>query len=133
MTTPTRRVSPDEMQTRIARFKDLVSTKARHAESKGIPAEVFEIMTAKTTFNVMSPGNLGGQLGWASSPARQATGRRCTSTGRRTKPSSRSTAGGKSSGATRARTRSLSIRTTLSRSRRWWRGASSTCRTRRPA
>ncbi len=51
-----------EMRTRIARFKDLVSTKARHAEGKGIPAEVLEMITAKSTFNVMSPANLGGQL-----------------------------------------------------------------------
>lgn len=52
----------DEMKRRIARFKDLVSTKARHAEGKGIPAEVLEMITAKSTFNVMSPRNLGGQL-----------------------------------------------------------------------
>lgn len=52
----------EEMRTRIARFKDLVSTKARHAEGKGIPSEVLELITAKSTFNVMSPKNLGGQL-----------------------------------------------------------------------
>lgn len=51
-----------EMKTRIARFKDLVSTKSRHAESKGIPQEVMEMITAKSTFNVMSPQDLGGQL-----------------------------------------------------------------------
>lgn len=62
MSIPTRKVDAEEMQSRIARFKDLVSTKAKHAADKGIPAEVFELMTAKTTFNVMSPGNLGGQL-----------------------------------------------------------------------
>jgi uncharacterized RmlC-like cupin family protein len=50
------------MKTRIARFKDLVSTKARHAQGKGIPAEVLEMITAKSTFNVMSPEGLGGQL-----------------------------------------------------------------------
>jgi uncharacterized RmlC-like cupin family protein len=50
------------MKTRISRFKDLVSTKARHAEDKGIPIEVFEMITAKSTFNIMSPENLGGQL-----------------------------------------------------------------------
>lgn len=62
MTIPTRRIPPAEMQQHIARFKDLVSTKAKHAQDKGIPAEVFEIMTAKTTYNVMSPADLGGQL-----------------------------------------------------------------------
>ena len=52
----------EQMKARIARFRDLVSTKARHAEGKGIPAEVLEMITAKSTFNVMSPANLGGQL-----------------------------------------------------------------------
>ena len=52
----------EQMKTRIARFRDLVSTKARHAQGKGIPAEVLEMITAKSTFNVMSPQNLGGQL-----------------------------------------------------------------------
>jgi uncharacterized RmlC-like cupin family protein len=51
-----------EMNTRIARFKDLVSTKTRHAQGKGIPTEVLEMITAKSTFNAMSPANLGGQL-----------------------------------------------------------------------
>ncbi len=51
-----------EMSTRIARFGKLVSTKARHAEGKGIPAEVLELITARSTFNAMSPRGLGGQL-----------------------------------------------------------------------
>jgi uncharacterized RmlC-like cupin family protein len=54
--------SREQMKTRIARFKDLVSTKARHAEGKGIPIEVLEMITARSTFNAMSPANLGGQL-----------------------------------------------------------------------
>jgi uncharacterized RmlC-like cupin family protein len=58
----TRCPSQEEMKRRIARFRELKSTKAKHAESKGIPMEVFEIMTAKTTYNVMSPADLGGQL-----------------------------------------------------------------------
>jgi len=62
MTAKTLTPTQEQMKTRIARFKDLVSTKARHAEGKGIPAEVLEMITAKSTFNVMSPGNLGGQL-----------------------------------------------------------------------
>ena len=52
----------EEMKSRIARFRELVPTKARHAQGKGIPAEVLEMITAKSTFNVMSPANLGGQL-----------------------------------------------------------------------
>ena len=61
---PAKTLTPtqEQMKTRIARFKDLVSTKARHADGKGIPAEVLEMITAKSTFNVMSPANLGGQL-----------------------------------------------------------------------
>ena len=62
MTIPTKKISPEVMESRIARFANLVSTKAKHAEKIGIPMEVFEIMTAKTTFNVMSPADLGGQL-----------------------------------------------------------------------
>ena len=52
----------DEMKTRTARFKSLVSTKTRILEDKGIPPAVMEMITAKTTRNVMSPGPLPGQL-----------------------------------------------------------------------
>jgi uncharacterized RmlC-like cupin family protein len=52
----------DEMKSRIARFNEVVPTKSRHAEQKGIPAEVLEMITAKTTRNIMSPGGLPGQL-----------------------------------------------------------------------
>jgi uncharacterized RmlC-like cupin family protein len=62
MPAKTKRPTQEEMKSRIARFKDLVSTKARHAEGKGIPIEVLEMITAKSTFNIMSPENLGGQL-----------------------------------------------------------------------
>jgi uncharacterized RmlC-like cupin family protein len=54
--------SQDEMRERIARFNEVVPTKARHAEALGIPAEVLEMITAKTTRNIMSPGALPGQL-----------------------------------------------------------------------
>jgi len=62
MTAKTSCPTQDEMKSRIARFKELVPTKARHAEAKGIPAEVLEMITARTTYNVMSPAGLGGQL-----------------------------------------------------------------------
>jgi uncharacterized RmlC-like cupin family protein len=58
----TKRPTQEEMKMRIARFKDLKSTKAQHGANKGIPPEVLEMITAKTTYNVMSPLNLGGQL-----------------------------------------------------------------------
>ena len=51
-----------EMKSRIARFKDVVPTKSRYAAEKGIPTEVLEMITAKTTRNIMSPGALPGQL-----------------------------------------------------------------------
>ena len=54
--------SQEEMKSRIARFKDAVPTKARHAEALGIPPEVLEMITARTTRNIMSPGPLPGQL-----------------------------------------------------------------------
>lgn len=54
--------SQEQMQARIARFKELVPTKTRHLQEKGIPAEVVEMITARTTRNVMSPGPLPGQL-----------------------------------------------------------------------
>ena len=54
--------SQEEMKSRIARFKDLKSTKAQHGANKGVPIEVMEMITAKTTYNIMSPTHLGGQL-----------------------------------------------------------------------
>ncbi len=54
--------SREEMKSRIARFADVVPVKARHAEALGIPAEVLEMITARTTRNIMSPGPLPGQL-----------------------------------------------------------------------
>ena len=50
------------MKSRIARFKDLKSTKSQHGANIGVPVEVLEMITAKTTYNIMSPGKLGGQL-----------------------------------------------------------------------
>lgn len=54
--------TPAEMKERTARFKDLVSTKSRIRDELGIPAEVMEMITAKATFNIMSPGPLPGQI-----------------------------------------------------------------------
>jgi uncharacterized RmlC-like cupin family protein len=54
--------SQQEMKSRIARFNEVTPTKARHALDKGIPVEVLEMITAKTTRNIMSPGALPGQL-----------------------------------------------------------------------
>jgi mannose-6-phosphate isomerase-like protein (cupin superfamily) len=51
-----------EMKKRIARFNDVVPVKKKHLEDKGIPPEVLEMIMAKTTRNMMSPGPLPGQL-----------------------------------------------------------------------
>jgi uncharacterized RmlC-like cupin family protein len=52
----------EEMKTRIARFKELIPVKNKHLEEKGLPPDVLEMIMAKTTRNVMSPGALPGQL-----------------------------------------------------------------------
>jgi mannose-6-phosphate isomerase-like protein (cupin superfamily) len=52
----------EEMKKRIARFGDVVPVKKQHLEEKGIPPEVLEMIMAKTTRNIMSPGPLPGQL-----------------------------------------------------------------------
>jgi uncharacterized RmlC-like cupin family protein len=54
--------SQEEMKSRIARFNEVVPVKKHHLEQKGIPAEVIEMIQAKTTRNIMSPGPLPGQL-----------------------------------------------------------------------
>jgi uncharacterized RmlC-like cupin family protein len=52
----------EEMKKRIARFNELVPVKNKHLEEKGLPPDVLEMIMAKTTRNVMSPGPLPGQL-----------------------------------------------------------------------
>ena len=52
----------EEMKPRIARFKEVASVKKLHLEEKGIPPDVLEMIMAKTTRNMMSPGPLPGQL-----------------------------------------------------------------------
>ncbi|HWL29808.1 MAG TPA: cupin domain-containing protein [Burkholderiaceae bacterium] len=52
----------DEMKKRTARFNELVSTKKRILDEIGIPPDVMEMITAKVTRNIMSPGPLPGQL-----------------------------------------------------------------------
>lgn len=51
-----------EMKKHIARFNDVVPVKKKHLEDKGIPPDVLEMIMAKTTRNMMSPGPLPGQL-----------------------------------------------------------------------
>ena len=53
MTTET--PTPEEMQNRIARFKDLKPYKQSIMENTGIPAEAVQTLSANSVFPVMSP------------------------------------------------------------------------------
>ena len=66
MPAKTKRPTQEEMKTRIARFKDLKSTKAQHGANIGIPPEVLGLITAKTTCNIMPPVVGGTQVCFAS-------------------------------------------------------------------
>lgn len=59
--------TPQEMNTRIARFKDLKPQSTSYDSEVGIPAEVYETMTARTLFLLMSPEDQGGPM--AQTPA----------------------------------------------------------------
>lgn len=54
-----------EMGTRIARFKDLKPQSGSYDAEVGIPAEVYETMTARTLYLLMSPENQGGPMAQA--------------------------------------------------------------------
>ncbi len=55
-------VTPAEMETRIARFKDLKPQSGTYDSKVGIPKEVYEMMTARTLYLLMSPENQGGPM-----------------------------------------------------------------------
>jgi quercetin dioxygenase-like cupin family protein len=57
--------TPEEMNTRIARFKQLKPQSAAYDADKGIPREVYETMTARTLYLLMSPENQGGPMAQA--------------------------------------------------------------------
>jgi quercetin dioxygenase-like cupin family protein len=54
--------TPEEMKTRIARFKELKPQSTSYDSEVGIPAEVYETMTARTLYLLMSPENQGGPM-----------------------------------------------------------------------
>ncbi len=54
-----------EMSTRIARFKDLKPQSSSYDAEVDIPAEVYETMTARTLYLLMSPENQGGPMAQA--------------------------------------------------------------------
>ena len=57
--------TPEEMELRICRYKDLVPVKANYAESKGIPAEVYAEVAANETFVLMAPEGMKSATGEA--------------------------------------------------------------------
>ncbi len=57
--------TPEEMNSRIARFKQLKPQSAAYDADKGIPREVYETMTARTLYLLMSPENQGGPMAQA--------------------------------------------------------------------
>jgi uncharacterized RmlC-like cupin family protein len=57
--------TPEEMESRICRYKDLVPVKADYAETKGIPAEVYAEVAADETFVLMAPEGMKSATGEA--------------------------------------------------------------------
>ena len=57
--------TPEEMESRICRYKDLIPVKTDYAESKGIPAEVYAEVAANETFVLMAPDGMNSATGEA--------------------------------------------------------------------
>ncbi len=57
--------TPQEMESRICRYADLVPVKADFAESKGIPAEAYATIAADETFLLMAPEGMKSATGEA--------------------------------------------------------------------
>jgi len=58
----TLQVTPAEMESRIARFRDLKPQSGSYDSEVGIPKEVYEMMTARTLYLLMSPEKQGGPM-----------------------------------------------------------------------
>jgi uncharacterized RmlC-like cupin family protein len=56
------KITPDEMDKNIARFKDLKPQSSAYEQADGVPKEAYEMLTAKTLFLLMSPENQGGPM-----------------------------------------------------------------------
>jgi uncharacterized RmlC-like cupin family protein len=52
-------IGPDEMENHIVRFKDLKPKQGLY-EDLGIPNEAYEMLTAKTLYSLLAPGNAAG-------------------------------------------------------------------------
>ena len=55
-------IRPEEMERRIARFADLTPQAERHKDSLDLPKDVYQMMTAKTLYLLMSPERQGGPM-----------------------------------------------------------------------
>ncbi len=55
-------VSPEEMETRIARFGAITPQSTSYSAEDGIPKEAYEMMTAHTLYLLMSPEDQGGPM-----------------------------------------------------------------------
>jgi mannose-6-phosphate isomerase-like protein (cupin superfamily) len=57
--------SHEEMNARVARFKELQPQSSSYDADVGIPKEVYETMTARTLYLLMAPENQGGPMAQA--------------------------------------------------------------------
>ena len=55
-------VTPEEMESRIARFGQITPQSISYSEADGIPKEAYEMLTAKTLYLLMSPESQGGPM-----------------------------------------------------------------------
>jgi len=63
-------VSPEAMEQRIARFDALKPQSAYYDESRGIPGDAYEMLTANTLYTLMAPSEKSGPM--SATPAIQA-------------------------------------------------------------
>ena len=55
-------VTPEEMESRVARFSQITPQSNSYSEEDGIPKEAYEMLTAKTLYLLMSPECQGGPM-----------------------------------------------------------------------
>ena len=55
-------VTPEQMESRIARFDQLQPQSAMYQSETGIPREAYELMAAKTLYLLMAPASQGGPM-----------------------------------------------------------------------
>jgi uncharacterized RmlC-like cupin family protein len=58
----TKKITPEEMEKQISRFKSLKPQSAAYEQTDGVPKEAYELLTAKTLYLLMSPEKQGGPM-----------------------------------------------------------------------